>query len=220
MSWYVMFFYCILVLWMSGRLLPGSRLFSHSYLAASGRYSFCREVVIVPKLTPKQQRFVEEYLVDLNATQAAIRAGYSERTANVQGAQILTKLSIQSEIQRLKCERSARTQVTGDRVIQELASIAFADIDDFARVGEHISERGIAYTTVELAQTSSLPPEKRAAIVGIKQGANGIEIKLADKVRALELLGKHTGVLVDRMQAEIASVPKIVDDIPDGDPDE
>ncbi len=71
-------------------------------------------------LTPKQARFVEEYLIDLNATQAAIRAGYSAKTANEQGAQLLAKLSIRKAVAEAQAIRSTRTVITQDEVIQGL----------------------------------------------------------------------------------------------------
>ena len=80
------------------------------------------------KLTAKQQRFIEEYLIDLNATQAAIRAGYSVKTANEQGSQLLAKLSIQQAIAEKMAERSKRTGVNQDRVVLELAKIALNQI--------------------------------------------------------------------------------------------
>ena len=75
------------------------------------------------KLTEKQRRFVDEYLIDLNATQAAIRAGYSAKTANEQGARLLANVSIQQAISEKMAERSKRTGVNQDRVVQELAKI-------------------------------------------------------------------------------------------------
>lgn len=76
------------------------------------------------KLTEKQKRFCDEYLIDLNATQAAIRAGYSARTANEQGARLLANVSVQEYIARKMAERSRRTGVNQDRVVLELAKIA------------------------------------------------------------------------------------------------
>lgn len=80
------------------------------------------------KITPKQQRFVEEYLVDLNATQAAIRAGYSRKTARQIGEQNLSKLDIQSAITKAREKRSERTQITVDRVLEEIARIGMGDV--------------------------------------------------------------------------------------------
>ena len=81
-------------------------------------------------LTPRQAAFCVEYLVDLNATQAAVRAGYSERTAKQQGARLLTNVDVAAEIQRLMAARSERTEITVDEVLRELWSIAMADPND------------------------------------------------------------------------------------------
>ena len=85
-------------------------------------------MITTQELTDKQARFCEEYLIDLNATQAAIRAGYSEKTAREQAAQNLSKLNIQEKIAELKAERSKRTEITQDSVIQELAAVARAEV--------------------------------------------------------------------------------------------
>lgn len=82
-------------------------------------------------LTRKQQLFVQEYLVDLNGAQAAIRAGYSKKTASVIAAENLSKPYLSQAIQKAFAERSRRTQVTQDRVIQEYARIAFSDISNY-----------------------------------------------------------------------------------------
>lgn len=142
------------------------------------------------KLTPKQQRFINEYLIDLNATQAAIRAGYSEKTANVIGAQNLLKASIQAEIDKRRGKIQSKLEISQERIIQELASIAFANGADFAEV---IELGGLH--TVEFKATKELPPEKRAAIASIKSGTSGMEVKTYDKLRAMELLGKYLGYL-------------------------
>lgn len=138
------------------------------------------------RLTLKQARFVDEYLIDLNATQAAIRAGYSERTAQQIGAENLSKPVIQAEIQKRRRDRERRTEITQDRVLQELAAIAFARGTDYASVGPG----GV----VKIKPTEELNDTQKAAVLSIKETQAGIEIKLADKVRALELLGKHQGL--------------------------
>ena len=81
-------------------------------------------------MTKKQKRFIEEYLIDLNATQAAIRAGYSPDTAKAIGCENLTKLDIRAHIDRAMAERSKRTGVNADRVVRELAKIAFVNAAD------------------------------------------------------------------------------------------
>lgn len=140
------------------------------------------------KLTPKQRRFIDEYLIDLNATQAAIRAGYSEKTAYSIGLQTLKKLEIQAEIQKRRNRLQNKLEITQERVLQELAAIAFANGADYAKV----VNSGLL-PTVEMIPTDELPPEKLPAIAGIKANQYGVEVKLHDKVKALELLGKYLG---------------------------
>lgn len=80
-----------------------------------------------PKLTPKQAAFVREYLIDLNATQAAIRAGYSQKNADKIGPELLGKTRIKAEIQTVMDERAERLEITADRVLKEIAKLAFYD---------------------------------------------------------------------------------------------
>ncbi len=140
------------------------------------------------KLSEKQKRFVHEYLVDLNATQAAIRAGYSKKTAEVIGYENLRKPQIAEEIAKQQEKLQSKLEITQQKVLEELASIAFANGTDFVSV----TSNGL----INVKATSKVPKEKLPAIAGIKYTANGlgVEIKLHDKVRALELLGKHLGV--------------------------
>ena len=144
------------------------------------------------KLPPKRARFCEEYLIDLNATQAAIRTGYSEKTAYSAGQRLLRNVEIQNRIAELKAERSNRTEITQDRVIKELAAMAFAKATDYAQ---------IAGNTVLIKSTAELTAEQQAGIVGIKQTQAGIEVKL-DKTKALELLGRHLGMFKDKIELE------------------
>ncbi len=141
------------------------------------------------RLNDRQQKFVDEYLVDLNATQAAIRAGYSAKTAEQIGYKLVQKSSVQEAIQKAVKRRQQRTEITQDRVLKELANIAFANGADFAKI---ISVRGIP--RVVLTVTDTLPPEKRAAISGIEETQCGVKVKTYDKTKALELLGKHLGL--------------------------
>lgn len=154
------------------------------------------------KLTPKQVRFVDEYLVDFNATQAAIRAGYSPKTAAAAAARLLRNVNIQAEIARRQKDLQRRTEVTQERVVMELARVAFADATDYVGVETRIINRGEVKVPIELAvhkETAELSTDQRAAIASIKQGANGVEIKLHDKIKALELLGRHIGMFNDKL---------------------
>lgn len=141
---------------------------------------------LVAKLTEKQKCFVEEYLKDLNATQAAIRAGYSEKTAYSMGQRLLKKVEVQAALQKRMYDREKRTEITQDRVLQELAAIGFAKGTDYAGIGPD--------GHVLLKETDSLSDQQKAAVVSIKETQAGAEVKLADKVKALELLGKHLGL--------------------------
>lgn len=143
-------------------------------------------------MTKKQKRFVEEYLIDLNATQAAIRAGYSPDTAKAIGSENLTKPDIRAQIDRAMAERSKRTGVNAERVIRELAKIAFVNATEV-----------IDPTTATVKEDAL--PEDTAAIQSVKVktfGEDGLEreIKMADKLKALELLGKHLGMFKDKLE--------------------
>lgn len=158
------------------------------------------------KLTAKQKRFCDEYLKDLNATQAAIRAGYSESRASEIGYQLLQKTTVQAEIQKRQADRAERTEITQDMVVKELAAIAFADATDYVQIIEKpfIDKDGneVILPDVEITETENLTEWQKKAIAGIKQGRNGIELKLNDKTRALELLGKHLGMFTDKVDLD------------------
>lgn len=166
------------------------------------------------KLTAKQQRFIDEYLVDFNATQAAIRAGYSAKTARAAAARTLSNVSIRTEIARRQRDLQVRTEVSQDRVVRELARVAFADAASHVqvRLREVPCPDGTRarVPVVEVKPTAELTDDQRAAIASIKQGANGIEVKLWDKLKALELLGRHIGMFNDKLEIkgaiDIASV--------------
>lgn len=142
-------------------------------------------------MTKKQKRFVEEYLIDLNATQAAIRAGYSPDTAGSIGAENLKKPEIKSRIDKAMAERSRRTGINQDRVLQELARIGFAKITDVvdpetAKILPDASEDDLA-----CIQSIKIKPN---------EFGNEREVKLYDKKSALVDLGKHLGLFKDKME--------------------
>lgn len=141
------------------------------------------------KLTPKQQRFVEEYLIDLNATQAAVRAGYSAKTAGSIGEQLLKKLEIQETLSERMKARAVRTEVTQDRVIAELAKIAFGDARDVMQWGPN---------GVKLLDSTTLTDDQAALVAEVSERVSeaGVSFKLKthDKIAALKLLGEHLGM--------------------------
>lgn len=169
-------------------------------------------------LTDKQKRFCEEYLIDLNATQAAIRAGYSPKTAEQTASRLLRNVKVQEYIAKRQKELSRSTHITQERVIKELALIAFSNNADYARVVEKkmqtevdgmlvdvLGEDGkpIMYRTVEPVLTDELTEEQKRALAVIKKGRYGLEVKSFDKVRALELLGKHLGIFTEKIEANV-----------------
>ena len=151
-------------------------------------------------MTAKQKRFCEEYLIDLNATQAAIRAGYSPETAKSIGSENLSKPDVRARIDAEIAKRSRRTGVSADRVVRELAKIAFvnaADIidPDTATVRPDASEEDKACIAAVKFRSSS----------GESCGSVEREIRLCDKLKALELLGKHLGMFTDRLTVSTPS---------------
>lgn len=152
-------------------------------------------------MTAKQKRFCEEYLIDLNATQAAIRAGYSAASAQQIATENLSKPVIKARIEEAMAERSRRTGVTSDRVVRELARVAFVNADDL-----------IDTSNATIRDTAS--EDDRACISAVKvkisSGENSStverEIRMYDKLRALELLGKHLGMFTDKVEVGGAAV--------------
>lgn len=133
-------------------------------------------------LTDKQEAFCREYLIDCNATLAAQRAGYSERSAKQNGWRLMQEKRIQDRMATLKAERNSRLEITADDVIRQTARLAFSDIRDyFDDDGAFIAPREIG-------------DDAAAALTSIKVHKDGsIEFKLAEKMRPLEALAKHTG---------------------------
>lgn len=155
------------------------------------------------KLTPKQKRFCEEYLIDLNATQAAIRAGYSPETAGKIGHENLKKLEIRARIDAKIAERSRRTGVNADRVVRELAKLAFVNAPDV-----------IDIDSATIVENASRDDTACISAVKVKSGDDFIEreIRLCDKTKALELLGKHLGMFSENVKLSAEAKVTIIDD--------
>lgn len=146
-------------------------------------------------LTPKQARFVEEYLVDLNATQAAIRSGYSRRTAEKIGSENLHKPEVSAAIEQGKKALSEKTGITQDRVLKELARVAFADPRRVMRW----SESGVSPIPSEDLSDDDAAIVSSVTETKTKDGGS-MKIQTNDKIRALELLGKHLGIFPEKRQ--------------------
>lgn len=142
-------------------------------------------------MTKKQKRFIEEYLIDLNATQAAIRAGYSPKTAKDIGCENLAKPNISDALDKAMAERSRRTGINQDRILLELARIGLAKITDV-----------VDPDTGKILPDAS--DDDLACIQSIKIKPNEFgterEVKLYDKKSALVDLGKHLGLFKDKVE--------------------
>jgi len=150
-------------------------------------------------LTPKQAQFVIEYLVDLNATQAAIRAGYSEDTAAEIGCENLTKPNIKEAVQKQMDARSARTLITADRVLEEAGKLAFGNTKNlYDENGKIIPVQDlpddVAATITEITQKQLGSPDDDGAVVFERK------YKIADKKASLELLGRHLVLFTDKVE--------------------
>lgn len=152
----------------------------------------------------KQDVFVQEYLIDLNATQAAIRAGYSVKTADQQGSRLLANVKVQTQIAKAMAERSKRTGINQDRVVIELARIAFVNPKNLinpedASIKENATDDDLA--CVQSVKVKMTDGEKGSSVER--------EVKLNDKMKALELLGKHLGMWNDKVDVNVA-VPVVI----------
>lgn len=144
------------------------------------------------KLTDKQKRFCEEYLIDLNATQAAIRAGYKvkkKQQASEIGAQLLKKTQVAEEIAREMAERSKRTGITQDRVLLELARIAFVNPNNLINVEDGSIKNDASDDDLACIQSVKVKTSE-----GDKGSSVEREVRLNDKMKALEKLGQHLGM--------------------------
>lgn len=150
------------------------------------------------QLSEQRQRFVDEYLIDLNGTQAAIRAGYSAKTAQEQASRLLSNVMVQQAISERMAERSRRTGVNQDRVVLELAKIAFVKMTDVVDSNGRIRDDA---TDDDLSCIESIKYKKSDNEFG---GSVEREVKIGSKLKALELLGKHLGMWNDKLDVNIA----------------
>ena len=163
----------------------------------------------VGRLSNRQRLFVKEYLVDLNATQAAIRAGYSVKTAGQIGDQNLRKLQIAAAIEEEMRNRASRIEITQDMVLRELAKIGFSDIRKIVRWGNTELRQGVdadgesvtePYHGLMLVGADDLDDDTAAAIAEISESAQGLKVKLHDKKGALVDIGRHLGMFPSRTE--------------------
>lgn len=166
------------------------------------------------ELTAKQAQFVREYLIDLNATQAAIRCGYSAKTAEQQGSRLLRNAQVKDAIEQARADRSEKTNITAAWVLERLAEEATADIADL-----------YDKATGELLPVHEWPLIWRQGLVqGIEvdelfdgRGNDRVhigftrKIKLDNRVKRLELIGRHVGVQAFKDQVEVTGLDALAD---------
>jgi len=144
-------------------------------------------------LTPRQERFCREFVIDLNGMQAAIRAGYSEQYAAKNTRKLLDKPGVQARLAELQSKTIKKLEITAERVLQEFAKIAFAD----PRCVMEWDEHGIL-----VKPSSELTDDQAAAVAEISQtvtkDGGTMKVKLHDKVAALNALGRHLALFTDK----------------------
>ncbi len=148
-----------------------------------------------PMLTPKQRCFVDEFMKDFNAQAAMRRAGYRNSRGGLPSSQLMAAPQVKAAIEARLAERRAACELEAQRVVAELSRIAFCDVRELVEWGPD----GVA-----LRESADLPDHAAACVAEVSVQKSGPRLKLHDKVKALELLGKHYGLFTDRLKAEVS----------------
>jgi phage terminase small subunit len=157
------------------------------------------------KLTAKQELFVKEYLIDLNATQAAIRAGYSEKTAEVIACENLRKPNIAKAIQAAMDKRASKLEITAEKVLAEIAKLGFSNMQNI--YGEDGSLLPVPELEPDVAAALQEVTEDRLGGSGKDDGiVTRRKYKLSDKKSSLELLGRHLKLFTDKIDVNLNTV--------------
>lgn len=173
-------------------------------------------------LTDKQKRFVDEYIVDLNATQAAIRAGYSKKNPDRIGAQLLGKTWVAQAVREAQAERGKRLEITADQVLKKWWQLVNADPRELVQYLRGPCDscwddddpheepnkqctrcRGYGRGKLIVSDTRNLSDDALALFAGIKIGKDGLEVKMHDKAAALVNVARHLGMFIDRIDAKV-----------------
>ena len=134
--------------------------------------------------------FAQEYVVDLNATRAAVRAGYTAKNAAVTASKLLRNVNVEYWIAEAQELKARRRDITNDRVLEEMRRLAFAQTTDMVTLKDGF---------VVIKDTTSLTTEQKSAISQIRQKKDGeIEVKFYDKQKALDSLAKYLGIFSDK----------------------
>jgi len=156
------------------------------------------------KLNERQQRFIDEYIIDLNATQAAIRAGYSERTAYSQGQRLLKNVEIKSAIDKRMKEKTDELIMKQDEIL--------------VRLSEQARREAVDHQVVVVEKPSF---DENGNFLGVEKKPEVVEVPTQNKdaIKALELLGKRYMMWTDKQQVDVVGAVQFVDDISDNDED-
>ena len=146
------------------------------------------------KLNVKQKLFCKYYLISLNATDAALKAGYSKKTAYSHGQRLLKNVEIQKFLENQVGKRAEKLEITADKVIAEIAKLAFANTTDILEITDH----GVVIKDLSKLDTTCIASAEE---VFDKEGMRvGVKVKLHDKTKNLELLGRHLGLFKDKVE--------------------
>lgn len=172
-------------------------------------------------LTEKKKRFAQQYVVDLNGSAAAIRAGYPERSSRSRACKLLAEPEVQSYVQELQAEKAKRCEITADRVLQELGKLGFANMADYLTVdGKGIVQVNLAKMSREQAaavQELIVEEYTERDEKGRPRAVQRIKFKLHDKRGPLGDIGKHLGMFRESQGGEDAPMPtKVVIEVVDG----
>ncbi len=157
---------------------------------------------LLKQLPPQRRRFVQEYLVDVNGTQAAIRAGYSEKTAKIQASQLLTNINVSQAIEAGHQRLAELVKVRQYEIVREFRRIGFSDMRDFSKWGPG---------GVKLTDSEKLTPEQTACVAEVSEqiteSSRHVKFKLHNKIDALNSLAKHLGMFPTRVEQGVVQVP-------------
>jgi phage terminase small subunit len=156
------------------------------------------------KTSDLAERFCREYVIDLNGTRAAIAAGYSEKGAGVRSAELLNRRSVQQRLDQLKSARASKLDVKAERVIEELARLAFSNMADYMEIDAEGKPIGLNISKLSRDQAAAIQEISEDTTGGAGDGERRLvlrtKFKLADKIKALELLGRHLALFQDNLK--------------------
>jgi phage terminase small subunit len=157
-------------------------------------------------MNAKHKLFADEYLIDLCASKAAKRAGYSEQWARDRGWRVLQRADVQAYLAERMTARAERTEITQDMVLRELAKIGFSDIRKAVKWGESVvgihpdTGQAVAVHDIMLTASDQVDADTAAAISEVSQTQQGLKVKLHDKRAALVDIGRHLGMFTDKVE--------------------